>query len=273
MCANLNAAGVEKAIGKERATPRVAPAGRLGGLRAPPSTHPPGPPPVAAAAAGFRPGGGGGPCPSRSRLRPPRSLLSLPLPSSSRCPDFADLAAAGRRGWSRLPPRRIRALHGRICCRAGCGGRAVAGAGALGRAAAAASGGRPVAAPRRRRLGWPARGRAASPPPRVVGLWSRRPSPLGWPVGLWSLRRRRGPWSPVVTLLPQGAAPRGVATPPPPSWRLGGRGPVSPPPPRWWLVDRGCAALVEPGRRLGMAWRFLLLVKTMSVLRTGDDGA
>ncbi|XP_039836810.1 uncharacterized protein LOC120697601 isoform X1 [Panicum virgatum] len=57
---------------------------------------------------------------------------------------------------------------------------------------------------------------------------------------------------------------------PPPSWRLGGRGPVSPSPPHWWLVDRGrsaaCAALVEPGCRLGMAWRFLLLVKTMFVL-------
>ena len=39
------------------------------------------------------------------------------------------------------------------------------------------------------------------------------------------------------------------------------------------VLDRGCAALVEPGCRLGMAWRFLLLVKTMFVLRTGDDGA
>ena len=125
----------------------------------------------------------------------------------------------------------------------------------------------------------PARGRAASPPPRVAGPWPCRVA-----AALGGL--------PVVAPPPPGPmVARGHATAavgraegrchaaalrlslPPPSWRLGGRGPVSPPPPHWWLVDRGCAALVEPGCRLGMAWRFLLLVKTMFVLRTGDDGA
>ena len=78
----------------------------------------------------------------------------------------------------------------------------------------------------------PSRGRgplAAPPPPRVAGLWSRR--------------RRRGPWSPVVTPPPQGAAPRGAAMPapcgfrchrPPGAWEAGGLCPHRRPTGGWW---------------------------------------
>ena len=228
--------------------PGSLPQATQGATPAPPPVPHLRPPPVAA---GDRPGGGGGRRLSRSRLRP-RPRLSSPSPTPS-----SRTATSPRRS---SPPPVSGAGSGLLLAGSvpPTAGSAVADAGVASAAAPSVCCRRPLLVG----LGAPmcggpilavgraARGFLGAPPwlaPRCLG-WrggSAAPPPLG-AVGL-------------------------RLSPPAPSRGVGGRGSVAPSPPLvvGWSA---CAALVGPGRRLCLAWRILLRVKTMSVLRTGDDG-